>query len=1194
MLGNKTYYSYHFLSTFLFVLLSGSIKAYAQIIENPFFDRTDYPAFHVNKIVITKDTTCLFCSYNADTDSWANISKDTYLRDVNTNKIYPLLKCEGLPYGPDRRTFAYSEKCEIKLFFKSISNGSKYDLIENIKKRAFNVFGIDLNNQYKEKYVESYLNRLLNMSSFYDSAGDTIKSIQYKKELIEAQRYTYGILSDVTFFSLLGLCVLYDKFGYQKEAINLIRELSRLQETPWGESSIEFALLRRIFAENYLISSYYDKIIETVKDAISLYEKLNIVDNVYAFLLRYNAYYYSIIGDEKNFVAEQKKCLDIRRILGNGKLYMEDLFILYIWNSSPDVYVERLNIVEKEMENLPSCVDQHSLDYVFFLGVISPMFNRVGKYQKAIDISDNILSVLEKDFEGNVEKIAEAQSEKIRNLNALGKYDEAISLGERIKGKCDSLKIRPKVYKTIVIDLAESYNKMFNYEKAIPLIDQLIEINQKEEDWLSLTRMLYMNGNNCKNKKDFVEAERYLKEALDIISHHDNAEEYLRKQYIYEPETIIDPNEELARYIETITHSKLSIYAILGFVSSAKDQYKDAIDYEIKAGDLYKEIMDKSTDGEIDYFEEKKGYAYHLVSLSSYYSKNKQYVESNDCAMRSIEYFNSCDSALCYHSYLQLATNMCLVNKVDSAIYYANEALSIAKTSGRIKNISDCLIRLAYILVLKDNYNMAEKCLSEALNNLQSTIKYEIIDMTNEQKQRLWDMNEYLFLYYRYIVTKCESNSELYSKLLNYTLFSKSLLLDSNSSNKEHSKRKLSMNWHEIQNNLTDKDIAIEFITTKADSINKAYYALVVDKYCVNPNMIYLFTDSYYETMKRTVDKNDIDLLGNIVWKAILVQYEQIQNIYFSPDGIIHKTPIEYSNVDGIGEINEHYNFYRLSSTKEIVNPSQQEINNSAILYGGLDYDMLANVAGGEKGRRSLLRSINERGGFEPLNNTLEEVKEISSLLKGKKVNTTLYSGEEGTEGSFKGLSGKGVNMLHLSTHGMYVEPENLKQKKHELNYDFLELISNDDDPVKEDIVLTHSFLVMSGGNSLSHRDALVSGMNDGILTAFEISHVDLSSVDIVVLSACETGLGDIENGGVYGLQRGFKKAGVNTILMSIDKVDDEATKILMVEFYRNLMSGKSKHQSLKDAQKYLRQVDNGKYNKPEYWASFILLDGLN
>ena len=112
--------------------------------------------------------------------------------------------------------------------------------------------------------------------------------------------------------------------------------------------------------------------------------------------------------------------------------------------------------------------------------------------------------------------------------------------------------------------------------------------------------------------------------------------------------------------------------------------------------------------------------------------------------------------------------------------------------------------------------------------------------------------------------------------------------------------------------------------------------------------------------------------------------------------------------------------------------------------------------------------------------------------------------------------------------------------------------------------------------------------------TSKEISQLDLRELDLVVLSACESALGDINNDGVYGLQRGFKKAGANTILMSLNKVDDEATRILMVEFYRNLMNGKTKRESLKEAQQYLRKVDNGKYDDPKYWASFIMLDGLN
>ena len=134
----------------------------------------------------------------------------------------------------------------------------------------------------------------------------------------------------------------------------------------------------------------------------------------------------------------------------------------------------------------------------------------------------------------------------------------------------------------------------------------------------------------------------------------------------------------------------------------------------------------------------------------------------------------------------------------------------------------------------------------------------------------------------------------------------------------------------------------------------------------------------------------------------------------------------------------------------------------------------------------------------------------------------------------------------------------------------------------------------MSGGNKLLMRDSIGWEEEDEIMTALEISTLNMQKLDLVVLSACQTALGDIESEGVFGLQRGFKKAGANSLLLSLGKVDDEATKILMVEFYKNLMNGKTKHQSLKDAQKHLRQVDNGKYDKPQYWASFIMLDGLN
>lgn len=113
----------------------------------------------------------------------------------------------------------------------------------------------------------------------------------------------------------------------------------------------------------------------------------------------------------------------------------------------------------------------------------------------------------------------------------------------------------------------------------------------------------------------------------------------------------------------------------------------------------------------------------------------------------------------------------------------------------------------------------------------------------------------------------------------------------------------------------------------------------------------------------------------------------------------------------------------------------------------------------------------------------------------------------------------------------------------------------------------------------------------DGVLLSAEISKLDLSNTDLVVLSACETALGNVSAEGVYGLQRAFKLAGVNSIIMSLWKVDDEATQRLMTAFYKNYLSGKSKRESLLTAQKTVRETHG--FEDPYYWAAFILLDGF-
>jgi CHAT domain-containing protein len=133
------------------------------------------------------------------------------------------------------------------------------------------------------------------------------------------------------------------------------------------------------------------------------------------------------------------------------------------------------------------------------------------------------------------------------------------------------------------------------------------------------------------------------------------------------------------------------------------------------------------------------------------------------------------------------------------------------------------------------------------------------------------------------------------------------------------------------------------------------------------------------------------------------------------------------------------------------------------------------------------------------------------------------------------------------------------------------------------------SCLFFSGAQStLYYAYDYQKGSGDGILTAGEIMEMDLDSTELVVLSACDTGLGDVlETGGIYGLRRAFHLAGARRVMISLWKVDDQATQLLMREFYSRWLSGLDMDDSLQEAKKYL--IDHTEFSHPKYWAAFIL-----
>ena len=198
-------------------------------------------------------------------------------------------------------------------------------------------------------------------------------------------------------------------------------------------------------------------------------------------------------------------------------------------------------------------------------------------------------------------------------------------------------------------------------------------------------------------------------------------------------------------------------------------------------------------------------------------------------------------------------------------------------------------------------------------------------------------------------------------------------------------------------------------------------------------------------------------------------------------------------------------------------------------------------------------------------------------------IDTDVFMRNEGIEETFKNLSGTNRSIIHIATHGFSLSRSQVKESKDQLVF-----LNKQTDNL--DNMLNYSGLLMSGANYRLKGHKLPNELEDGILTAREIAQVDLGKVELVVLSACQTALGEIRSDGVFGIQRSFKKAGAHTLLMSLWKVRDQATDLMMTYFYKYLMEGKKRQEAFKMAQK---SIQNDGFTDPVDWASFILLDSI-
>lgn len=364
-----------------------------------------------------------------------------------------------------------------------------------------------------------------------------------------------------------------------------------------------------------------------------------------------------------------------------------------------------------------------------------------------------------------------------------------------------------------------------------------------------------------------------------------------------------------------------------------------------------------------------------------------------------------------------------------------------------------------------------------------------------------------------------------------------------------------------------NKQMAIDFIITEPDSIGN-YYAMI---YRDNKlDFIPLFSKkdlARFEAMGESgINALSKPLFGKLIWGKLLPYMKDCNSVYFAPVSSLNKFAIELLPilVDSVPDISFH-RVLRLE--KEMFLKNKKVSTQEIVAFGNIDYDKV-NTEETTRGQSSRK--------WGQLYATEAELKNIQAVYQ--KSHLGFFEKADASEGNFKNLDNKEINILHLATHGFYLSDFDILAPPKTKYYPNLVSASGGQG---------RGGLLLCGAN-YSWYHAIPDSIEDGILTTEEIEELSFDNLELVVQSACETGLGENNIDGVWGLQRAFRIAGATRQIVSLLRVDDERTKEFMGELHRNISESHNVHDSFKKAQGYM--YNKYKHN-PRFWASFILLE---
>ena len=1073
---------------------------------------------------------------------------------------------------------------------------------------AFKANGLTKNFEYSEL--------LSNLAQRLALRGQVDEAIKMQEEVIEVRKTALDCTYAQWAASTCDLASLYARKGNYNKAIEIGEQGLEMLRKKYGEGHhyccIALASLANYYSARGLAGDS-QKAVELCEKAL---EKMKTGTPAYASALNSLVFFYSQTGNliqanklTKKALKEAKKLQKKDPINGAIVLNNNAIRLAAIGN-----YEQALDYMLTAKGFYDEAGSTQTLSYSKILTNLGTYYHHLHRYQDAVVVLEQALPVLErlvgKESSDYIRCVSDLSS-VYKELGNLEKADELAHESDQISrklGSQDNVKYAKSLSKQ-----AATFASNGNYQRAIEHERKVIEIYRNRKDSLSmafaigeLANYLFANGNKEK-------ALATMEQALDIYRNRGlqspnyaqalnnsailyyNAGNY-QQASLYGQQSL-DMYKQIGDTISAIYARILSNNALFHFVSNDR---RNTIEIAQKAVSLHRSLLGESHPDNVPL----------LYNLAVYQMQSDMWQEAQKNYQQALKIQAE-----------QVRTNFLHLTSQERESFWNQKkyvfgfapllAYQLNKNhiEGSETAISDAYNAILFTKGILLNSDIDFKNLLKRTGDKLLLDKYEKLEQLRQNERDYYKLNanqrvtfdikkiqEEIYQLERSLVRGCKE----------YGNFTENLAITA----------------EKISQSLNDDEAAIEFADIYLKGIGTTYLAFLLRKGDKTPKLIRLFseedlkdlkygTKTFKEAMK---DEKGVGLLyndsvfGNRLWKPITSQLQGVKKIYFSPTGMFYQMGIEYLPCDANQRINDLYAVYRLSSTKSLIHPTKVEKISTATIYGGLNYDMSLTALRSQHdkcldneshapllaytdtrspgyvyGMQRTLDSLSIRGSVNFLEGTKYEALNINEQLLQNNVDTTyVLMGDEGIEETFKQLNGTSRSIIHIATHGFSFSEQEIKEKG-----DKLVFINEQNDNL--DNMLNYSGLLMSGANYVLKGRKLPEDIEDGILTAREISQVDLGKVGLVVLSACQTALGEIREDGVFGIQRGFKKAGAHSLLMSLWKVDDRATEIMMTAFYRNLVKSNDRYDAFKKAQKTVRERG---FKSPYYWASFILLDG--